>query len=118
MILWKTIVLQTQLHTDATPFIYLFNNHKQLKKNKVKHINVVDLIYVCSAGLGLWFLTSLSTIFKLYRGGQFYWWREPVYSEITTELSQVADKLYHIILYRVHLTMNVDRTHNFSCDKH
>jgi hypothetical protein len=61
-------------------------------------LRVSDYCLTPNIELGLWCLTPHSTLFQLYHGGQFYWWRK---LEKTTDLPQVIDKLYCVMLHRV-----------------
>jgi hypothetical protein len=51
---------------------------------------------------------KLSTIFQIYRGGQFYWWRKP---EKAIDLSQVTDNVVHLALIEI-------RTNKIGGDRH
>jgi hypothetical protein len=55
------------------------------------------------------FRTSISTIFQLNRGSQFYWWRKPEYPE------KIIDKRYHVGLRCRDHMQSVRITTNVAC---
>jgi hypothetical protein len=67
--------------------------HRKLKIEQLNPIFVIKVLYESELinillEIGLWCLTPLSTIFQLYRGGQFYWRRQPKYLEKTIDCSK------------------------------
>jgi hypothetical protein len=58
----------------------------------------------CEYTLNFGVLTPLSTIFQLYNGDQFQWWRKPEYPKRTTDPGKTTGKLFHLRL-RVECTL-------------
>jgi hypothetical protein len=71
---------------------FIVDIYIDMSHNSVMNFFFIICLIIVTSMLGLWCLMPLSTIFQLYRGGQFYWWRKPQYIEKTIDLPQVTDK--------------------------
>jgi magnesium-transporting ATPase (P-type) len=60
-----------------------------------------------------WCLTPLPTIFQLYRGGQFYWWRKLEYPEKTIEATRLCS---YSLMLRAWLKRSEYQFHSFTFD--
>jgi hypothetical protein len=102
-------------------FIFQFENNRYLYYMSF----ITDLIIfmwpmncVCMiifvSGLVLWCLTPVSTIFQLFRGGQFYEWRKPEYLEKPSTCSKsLTTFITYCCTYRPERII----THNISGDR-
>ena len=82
-----------------------------------RHSSFTFFLFCFKIWLVLWFLTPLQQYFSYIvvvssiGGGNRSTRRKPL-------ICLVTDNLYHIMLYRIYLSMNGIRTHNFNYDRY
>ena len=84
-----------------------------LAKDKYKNIN--ETWNPTKQELGLGCLTPLPTLFQLYRGCQFYWWKKPEYPQKTNDLKSLTNFITYCC---IEYTSPWIRNHNIRGNRH